>query len=340
MKTLVIRFGSLGDVVLTLPALRDAALAGGPVHYLVHGSYASLLAPLPEVDRVWTLPRGAGTVALRSLASRLAAEGFETVLDLHASPRSRALRVLLARDGARCAATRRQDLRRRLWVLRGRLDGRLPAPPAAAPAWRRHRDAARRLLGGAYREASESPYPVPGYARQRAEAALAAAGLPADTAPVGLAPGARWPEKAWPRFAELAARLAGRIPLLVLGGPGEEALCADLAGDGGAALAGDRPLPETAAALACCRVLVTGDSGLGHLAEAAGTPVLALFGPTVPAFGFAPRLPASRVLERPLACRPCSLHGEKPCRLGTRACLAGIDADAALDALAAMGALP
>lgn len=340
MKTLVIRFGSLGDVVLTLPALRDAALAGGPVHYLVHEEYASLLEPLPEIERVWTLPRGAGAGDLRDLSGALAAEGFRAVLDLHASPRSRALRALLARCGARWAATRRQDVRRRLWVLRGRLDGRLPAPPAAVPAHRRHREAARRLLGASYREAPDAQYPAPDVARERAEAALAAAGLPAGALPVGFAPGARWPEKAWPHFAALAARLAGRAALLVLGGPGEEALCATLAGPEGAALAGERPLPETAAALARCRVLVTGDSGLGHLAEATGTPALVLFGPTVPAFGFAPRLPASRVLERPLPCRPCSLHGEKPCRLGTRACLTDIGADEVLATLAAMGALP
>jgi ADP-heptose:LPS heptosyltransferase len=93
-----------------------------------------------------------------------------------------------------------------------------------------------------------------------------------------------------------------------------------------------------AAALARCRAVITGDTGLGHLAEAVGVPVLALFGPTVPAFGFAPWRPESRVLERPLACRPCSLHGEKPCRYGHRDCLAGLSPEEVLAALSALGA--
>jgi heptosyltransferase-2 len=53
-----------------------------------------------------------------------------------------------------------------------------------------------------------------------------------------------------------------------------------------------------------------------HLAEAAGVPVLAFFGPTVRGFGFAPWRRESRVLEREMPCRPCSLHGRKPCRKG------------------------
>ena len=87
------------------------------------------------------------------------------------------------------------------------------------------------------------------------------------------------------------------------------------------------------------RFSALGDTGLGHLAEAVGLAALILFGPTVPAFGFAPRGANSRALERPLFCRPCSLHGRKPCRYGHLDCLGGIAVADVLDALLGMGAL-
>ena len=73
--------------------------------------------------------------------------------------------------------------------------------------------------------------------------------------------------------------------------------------------------------IAHCRVLVGNDSGLLHLAEAVGTPVVALFGPTVRAWGYFPWREESRILEHELECRPCSKMGEKPCRLPEKICL-------------------
>ena len=67
--------------------------------------------------------------------------------------------------------------------------------------------------------------------------------------------------------------------------------------------------------------LVTNDSGLMHLAAAVGTPVVALFGPTVTEFGFAPAGPGHQVLERPLDCRPCSVHGTERCPRGHFRCM-------------------
>jgi heptosyltransferase-2 len=84
-----------------------------------------------------------------------------------------------------------------------------------------------------------------------------------------------------------------------------------------------------------CRRLVCNDSGLMQLAEAVGTPVLAFFGPTVRAFGYAPQLPASVLLEETeLDCRPCSRNGKRPCHRGDLACLERLDPDRAWSALA------
>jgi heptosyltransferase-2 len=70
-----------------------------------------------------------------------------------------------------------------------------------------------------------------------------------------------------------------------------------------------------------------------HLAVARGTPVVAIFGPTVPQQGFAPYTNRARIVERPLSCRPCGRHGSVRCPIGTHACMREISAAQVQDAV-------
>ena len=85
-------------------------------------------------------------------------------------------------------------------------------------------------------------------------------------------------------------------------------------------------LRQTSAIIAGCAAMVTGDSGPMHLATAVNTPVAALFGPTAKAWGFFPSGERDTVFETHMDCRPCSLHGKKPCDL-SRHCLEMITPD-------------
>ncbi len=101
-------------------------------------------------------------------------------------------------------------------------------------------------------------------------------------------------------------------------------------------LAGKLSLWETALALKDSCGLLCNDSGLLHIAEAVGTPVAALFGPTVEAFGFAPWRAESRVFSAPLGCRPCSKHGQADCRFDDKLCFGLIQIPPIVDFLKAM----
>ncbi|HWA41035.1 MAG TPA: glycosyltransferase family 9 protein, partial [Gemmatimonadales bacterium] len=84
---------------------------------------------------------------------------------------------------------------------------------------------------------------------------------------------------------------------------------------------GQLTLRQSAALIQHAALLVTNDSAPLHLATAVGTPILAIFGPTVPAFGYGPIRPGDRVAELTMECRPCSLHGPQVCPLRHHTCM-------------------
>jgi len=144
-----------------------------------------------------------------------------------------------------------------------------------------------------------------------------------------LAPGSIWATKRWPYYAELAAAL-DRASVIV-GGMDDVALADSVvAAVPGRAVsaAGELSLRASAALIERAAVLVTNDSAPLHLATAVGTPVVALFGPTVPEFGFGPRGPGDVILGlADLACRPCSSHGPQVCPLGHHRCMRDLSVD-------------
>lgn len=328
-RVLAVRFSSIGDLVLVTPLLR-ALRARHPGAYLAlatKAAFAPLFAGNPRLDRLFTLPEG-GAVA--DLAAALRAEGFTHLLDLHGSLRSRLLRTLVP---GRWSGYPKHRLARALLIRthQDRYPDRRPVPEryfAAAAALDVHPD-------GGPPELFDSPEGV-----AAAEGWLAAAGLGGQR-PVALAPGAahatkRWPEGHW---AALAAQLLGAgTPVVLAGGPADRALAARVAeaAPGVADGTGRFDLAGTAALLRRCRALVSGDTGVMHMATGTGTPVVALFGPTVEQFGFFPYGGAAAVLQRDLPCRPCSSHGGPACPLGHHRCLVEIAPAEVARALAAL----
>jgi heptosyltransferase-2 len=330
---LVIRFGSLGDLCLLGWGLSRLRSAHSPDAYrltlVTKPAWAPLAEKLHGVDRVMSLP-GPGLRGLSLLAGRLRTTEWDTVIDAHNNLRSRLLSLL---GGPRATRRLDKDTPARLALLRWRRSSerlqlsmvdRFCALLAAATGVR---------LADA--DAAHPPLLV---------------GLGAQASPgqpiLGLAPGAQWTAKRWPQehFARLLELLAERHdgPLRLFLGPREDAwypgsrLAATAASLSQVQIVQNAALPAMATALAQCSLLVTNDSGLLHVAEAVGTPVVALFGPTVREFGYFPRLPASRVLERELDCRPCSRNGKRPCHRHDLACLEPISPQTVLSAVAAI----
>ena len=148
---------------------------------------------------------------------------------------------------------------------------------------------------------------------------------------VALAPGSVWATKRWPYYAELAKLLATDAQIAVIGGAADATLAAEIgAATGGAAVdtTGQLSLLASAELIGRAAALVTNDSAPLHLASAMNTPTLAVFGPTVPEFGFGPLAEISESVGLDgLPCRPCDRHGPQRCPLGHWRCMRELSAD-------------
>jgi heptosyltransferase-2 len=307
--TLVIQTAFLGDVVLTTPLLSVLAERHGPVDVVTTPAAGGLLDPHPAVRSVIRYDKhGAqrGWGGLRRVAAEVKARRYRTVYLPHRSVRSAALAILsgaperigFSDSAASITYTRRVQRPRsgheveRLLALAGAVPS---APPvsleltaedyAAADGWLEAHEVGSRF--------------------------------------VALAPGSIWGTKRWPYYPALATALPW--PVVIVGSADDanlaDAIVASAPGRAASA-AGALSLRASAALIHRAAVLVTNDSAPLHLATAVGTPIVGLFGPTVPEFGFGPRRRSDVVLgHEGLACRPCSRHGPQTCPLGHHRCM-------------------
>ncbi len=330
-RILLVRFSSIGDILLTTPLIRAlrARHPGARIDALTKARFTPLLADNPHLDTVLSPADGE---PLSALAARLRPTRYTHRLDLHGSIRSRQLRLLLP---GRWRGYRKHRLARGVLVLTHRNH----YPAGTPPVPERYFEAAEGL--DVQPDGGPPEFGIGAAATAEVDAYLFANGVDPERGLVALAPGAAHATKRWPveRWSSLAASLAatGR-PVVVVGGPEDlpTASAVAAAAPGAVVAAGQFGLQGTGALLARAAALVSGDTGVMHMATGVGTPVVALFGPTVEAFGFFPYRARATVLQRDLPCRPCSRMGGPACPLGHHACLREITPDEVASALAAL----
>jgi heptosyltransferase-2 len=252
-----------------------------------------------------------------AIAERIRGVRYSHLLDLHGNLRSHALRRL-APGPWRTFPKRRLERALLITTKRDSYGADVPVPE-------RYFEAAKEL------EVQPDGGPPDFFLSEEADRAaclrLAALGLGRERPIVAVAPGAAHATKRWPaeHWVELVRRVTPTgADVAVLGGPDDAQAAreiARLAGPGVGSLAGDLDLQETGAVIRRAEALISGDTGVMHMATGVGTPVVALFGPTVRQFGFFPYRSPSAVVELDLPCRPCSAHGTRRCPLGHHHCL-------------------
>jgi len=334
-RTLVVAPQWIGDAVMSQPLMAALAARGEELTVAALPWVAPVYRAMPEVREVIELPFAHGRLDLRVRwrLGRAWRGRFDKATVLPNSMKA-ALLPWFAGIPVRVGYAGEGRI--------GLLNRRLPNPAGRPPMVPTYAALARAPV-----EPDASPrLEVP-------QLAIETAARAAGVEPHGywvFAPGAEYgPSKRWPpeRYAEVARSLhdATAMPVLLLGSPGEAALCREVSEAAPGAcrvLAGTTSLGDAIALIAGARGVVSNDSGLMHVAAAFRIPQVAVFGSTSPEHT-PPLSPRARVIwlrgELPLDCIPCF---ERVCRYGHTLCLNAITparVDAALqDALEAPAA--
>lgn len=340
------RLRLVGDVVFTTPAIHAVRrrFPDARLDYLVETAAAPIVRHSPDVDSLIEVarPRGLARVGYDvGLARRLRHERYDVVVDFHGGPRSAWL-TWATRAPQRLGF----DIPGRRWAY----TTRVPWHPDLVPP--RHsvlnQWAVVAPLGVPPPTPDGDPVRMtPGTdAARSAEARLRAAGVDRDTPLVVVHVSASNPFRRWPRqaFAQVAATLATDDPrrrIMITAGPSEadaaSAIAEDarrLAGEAASAVlqCGEPALDELHVIMSRAQLFIGGDSGPLHVAATTSVPVVALFGPTLPArsMPWRPRSTPAEALEpAPLDCRPCH---QRACVHGDFRCLTSIGPERVIDA--------
>lgn len=323
-KILVIRFSSIGDIVLTTPVVRALKLQlGAEVHFLTKTSFAGVIGPNPYVDKLYSIDKRVGEVI-----TDLRKESYDAVVDLHRNLRS--LRVKLALSGVPAYSFNKLNWEKWLMV-RFKLD-RLPRIHIVE----RYLDAARPLgvqsdgQGLDYFIDPDDEVDITKLLMSRGEEVSVldnTAEQPPDYTAVVI--GAAHATKRLPidKLSDFCAQLQG--PLVLLGGPDDAGAGAEVAaklGDKIINCCGRLRLNQSASVVRQAARVLSHDTGLMHIAAAFRRPIVSVWGNTIPEFGMYPYYPQgmerNHTLEvQGLDCRPCSKIGYAACPQGHFRCM-------------------
>lgn len=304
MKVLIIRFSSIGDIVLTTPVVRciKQQLPDVELHYLTKPGFKQILEHNPYIDKVHTLGD-----SLTATAKQLKAERFNFIVDLHNNLRTHLLKAQLRRPSK---AFYKMNLEKWLMV---QLKVNKLSPLHIVD---RYMAAAEPM--GVVNDGAGLDYFITEQDKLDINQAL-----PAEHTKgyVALVIGAKHNTKKLPthKLVELCQKL--HYPIVVLGGPEDNAEGEAIAKAGTHIYnaCGSFSLAGSASLVAEAQLVIAHDTGLMHIAAAYKKTILSVWGNTIPEFGMYPyygdeKISGSTIFEvNGLKCRPCSKIGYEKC---------------------------
>ncbi len=319
-KVLIIRFSSIGDIVLTTPVIRCLKQQTDlEVHFLTKQSFAGVLRDNPYIDQLWTIEK-----EVHELTATLLQERFSYVIDLHGNLRTRELKVRLALNAARHLRPRPQTytfpkLNFRKFLLTRFGINRMPSVHIVD----------RYLSTVAALGVTNDGRGLDYFITPAEEVDLEAAGFPLQYVAFVIGAAHATKRLTEPQMIEFCQQL--HQPVLLLGGPAEQEAGARIAAQSGPQVhnaCGNFSLAGSASLVRQATLVVTHDTGLMHVAAAFRKPMISVWGNTVPDLGMYPYLPGQEAEEkerrqevRGLSCRPCSKIGFQKCPQGHFRCI-------------------
>jgi len=314
VKILVIRFSSIGDIVLTTPVVRclKTQLDAVEIHYATKPQFKSLFEENPYIDKMHYL-----TGSLRDFIAELRKENFDYIIDLHHNLRTTIIKLSLS-----VKSYRFNKLNWKKWLLVNLKINQMPALHIVD----RYLETTRKL--GIKNDSLGLDYFIP----EKDEVPLNWLPESYRNGYVAYAIGAQHATKKLPlkRMIELCEKI--NRPVVLLGGKedaenGEriEAAFNRSEGTGKTIIynaCGKYNLNQSASLVKQAKIVFSHDTGLMHIAAAFKKEVFSIWGNTVPDFGMYPYRTRYTSLENNhLSCRPCSKIGYSKCPKGHFKCM-------------------
>jgi|GEM_PF-10292 len=311
MKFLIIRFSSIGDIVLTTPVVRclKRQIVTAEVHFLTKAAFRPVLEANPYIDKLHLLGDD-----WDGMIKELQAADFDYVIDLHHNVRTLKVKKAL---GKQAFSFRKLNIEK--WLYTNFKWNRMPDEHIV------DRYLATVRSFGVRNDGMGLDYFIPKADELKPEDIPTAhqAGY------IGVVIGAALATKQLPLHKLKDVCAAIPHPLILLGGPEDATLGEQLAAMDPIRIynaCGKFNLNESAGLVRLAKSVVTHDTGLMHIAAAFKRPIVSVWGNTVPEFGMYPyygaRAQPNEVMEvRPLSCRPCSKIGYKKCPKGHFKCM-------------------
>ncbi|MDB5231381.1 MAG: ADP-heptose--lipooligosaccharide heptosyltransferase [Chitinophagaceae bacterium] len=319
MKFLIIRFSSIGDIVLTTPVIRclKQQVAGAEVHYLTKRGFKAVLENNPYIDKMHLLGDD-----LEETIQQLQKENFDYIIDLHKNLRT--LKVKRALNKVKSVSFNKLNIQK--WFLTAFKINMLPPVHIVD----RYLQTIKKF--GVENDGKGLDYFI------HAKDIVKEGRLPSthQNGFIGIVIGAALNTKKLPvKKLEELCRLIN-YPIVLMGGP-EDAVNAELIATVDQEriyiACGKFNINQSADLVRKAKAIITHDTGLMHIAAAFKKPIYSVWGNTVPEFGMTPyygnETADNKMFEvKPLYCRPCSKIGYSKCPLGHFKCMNNQDIEA------------
>jgi len=312
-KILIIRFSSIGDIVLTTPVIRciKEQKPEYEIHYLTKSAFKSILENNPHITKVHCIDKD-----VKEVISQLQKENFDHVIDLHHNIRSMQTKKALGKPSSTF-----KKLNFKKWML---VNFKIDNMPKAHIV-DRYMDTIAQM--GIINDNKGLDYFIP----EKDEVNITSLPSLYQNGYIGFVIGAKHFTKQLPIEKIISICKKINKPIILLGGKEDAARAEAIEKAVGSSIynaCGKYNLNQSASLVKQATKIITHDTGLMHIAATFKKEIISVWGNTVPSFGFTPYLPdpKSKIVEvKDLSCRPCSKIGYDKCPKGHFKCMMEID---------------
>ncbi|SNZ11416.1 ADP-heptose:LPS heptosyltransferase [Persephonella hydrogeniphila] len=306
MRVLVLRFSSLGDIILSSSVLTPLFEKGIEVDFLTFKPFDQLFKNDYRVKNVIAVQKShlKTLKEIKNLSKEL--RDYDYIIDLHSNLRSTLLGFFTEAPVIRY---RKNSIKRRLFIK---------------PFFRKFIKEKFNVVEG-YCKTLESlgiktEKPRPEIILTEEEIKRVKKTLPDEFIVIGT--GARYKNKVYPYFPEVSSYfLDSGIDVILIGTEDDKAFDRKKYPEKVIDLRGKLSIRESLSVIKNAKATISNDSAVAHMSRAVKTPVVVIYGATHPYFGFYPFEDEGIYISKNLKCQPCDLHGKKECKLESSECL-------------------